>query len=797
MADGPRITTDTFELLDGTPENTRKANDQFKDITKELKNQLEDRPHFDEFIWPSVGRKNSSPYTSRPNKQSGDYWKACWLGLAHHTYREEYERPQHGLQLQFFIRSYETLSPAGIALHLNSSAPPQPRSTVHSNLRDHKEEFIDHIQSLDEFEVELGGEEWTIGELKSNWEGFLDDLNSTLNILCPLTKEEVTELGERIVPKIVDLFDDLLPLYSLLSGIELNKPPYRPAIWIEKTAVEGRDYKQSGELALGNAIWSPQRDGGGRDNYRLMRHIQPGDIIVHYVKDDNQFEGISTVESELITDFVCPPDSQWGLEDEDRLGYRFNLTNYVGFDEPVSIDRILDDEEYTDQLKQIREDNEHLFYSQYGDSFRPGEGGYLTRVPNELAEILSQTSEELDSELSNRGYRTGGLVIEPEELGNNLLANIGSDELQPDLYRVALSHLISGKNVVFYGPPGTGKTRAAQRLSEAICHESNLETANAEWTNYELIGGPKPPDWDDDPGFFTSVAQRCADRIGTESRPSWLIIDELNRANLDQAFGEVFTLLDLDYRGERPLPVNDTFVPMSFRLLATMNTYDKAQLFTLGYAFMRRFAFIKVPSLLKESDHTELVTVDENIDLDTLSLSERTQEIEDIITKAIQDHFSGSKYDYHYNSDSAIIFSHLEDQLDIQMILEEVLNDKRLQSNGYNFIEVLLLFAQEVTSRNIVEIGQALIIDAAKYVVAYATLFPERRDVSVIDEAVVSYILPQFDYYMPKLRKASTMGGDGNAEKRLDEIISIAHKLGFSGTARKLLDSKDGMRVIG
>ena len=37
-------------------------------------------------------------------------------------------------------------------------------------------------------------------------------------------------------------------------------------------------------------------------------------------------------------------------------------------------------------------------------------------------------------------------------------------------------------------------------------------------------------------------------------------------------------------------------VPKSWRLLATLNTYDKASLYQMSYAFMRRFAFVHIPA---------------------------------------------------------------------------------------------------------------------------------------------------------------------------------------------------------
>ncbi len=74
-------------------------------------------------------------------------------------------------------------------------------------------------------------------------------------------------------------------------------------------------------------------------------------------------------------------------------------------------------------------------------------------------------------------------------------------------------------------------------------------------------------------------------------------------------FGKVFSLLDLDYRIRQPLIDEETsqkldymegslHMPLSFRIVATMNTYDRSLLFSLGYAFLRRFAIVDKPSLI-------------------------------------------------------------------------------------------------------------------------------------------------------------------------------------------------------
>jgi MoxR-like ATPase len=103
----------------------------------------------------------------------------------------------------------------------------------------------------------------------------------------------------------------------------------------------------------------------------------------------------------------------------------------------------------------------------------------------------------------------------------------------------------------------------------------------------------------------------------------WLIIDELNRADFDKAFGELFTLfaggrtelpyLDAGVRVavraesfEGPINASDVVVSENWRMLATMNTADKSSLFQLSYAFMRRFAFIEVP-VPSDTAYVELI----------------------------------------------------------------------------------------------------------------------------------------------------------------------------------------------
>jgi MoxR-like ATPase len=178
----------------------------------------------------------------------------------------------------------------------------------------------------------------------------------------------------------------------------------------------------------------------------------------------------------------------------------------------------------------------------------------------------------------------------------------------------ALAALASGKHVIFIGPPGCGKTELAKCLCKTLGIPSFTATATSEWTTSDTIGGYFPtiekseessPVLDFRPGIIS----RAIDN------DEWLIIDEINRADIDKAFGELFTalggttvrlpfqkriddnLLDVVLGLEQSLVEEDVYkirISDSWRLIGTMNSFDKASLYQLSFAFMRRFAFVSV-----------------------------------------------------------------------------------------------------------------------------------------------------------------------------------------------------------
>lgn len=167
---------------------------------------------------------------------------------------------------------------------------------------------------------------------------------------------------------------------------------------------------------------------------------------------------------------------------------------------------------------------------------------------------------------------------------------------------IILLNLFSGKNVLLVGPPGSGKTSFLKDLLGELGVAYAIVTGNPEWTHFDTIGGVIPGRSIGEEfvkkGFIYKVIEESVEKL-KNGELYWLILDEINRANVDLAFGKFFTLLDPAHREKEKLEIYghegvkaSITVPFSFRVLATMNNYDRALLFKLGYALTRRFAVI-------------------------------------------------------------------------------------------------------------------------------------------------------------------------------------------------------------
>ena len=167
------------------------------------------------------------------------------------------------------------------------------------------------------------------------------------------------------------------------------------------------------------------------------------------------------------------------------------------------------------------------------------------------------------------------------------------------------------KNLILQGPPGTGKTWLGRKLAYAMLEDSSDETITAVQfhpsTSYEdFIEGFRPASDGHlrlQPGPFLKAVRAASD---DEGRKHFIIIEEINRGNPAQIFGEMLTLLEADKRNaESALTTiyspdsEPIYLPENLYVIGTMNQADRS-LAMVDMALRRRFAFVDLQPQFNE-----------------------------------------------------------------------------------------------------------------------------------------------------------------------------------------------------
>ena len=171
-----------------------------------------------------------------------------------------------------------------------------------------------------------------------------------------------------------------------------------------------------------------------------------------------------------------------------------------------------------------------------------------------------------------------------------------------------LERLYTRKNLILQGPPGTGKTWIAKRLAYALMGERDGSRVRAVQfhpnLSYEdFVRGWRPSG--DGKLVLADGVFMDAIRAARNSPTACfiVIIEEINRGNPAQIFGELLTLLEADKREPREAlelcyPDADgkrrpVYVPKNLFVIGTMNVADRS-LALVDLAFRRRFAFVRL-----------------------------------------------------------------------------------------------------------------------------------------------------------------------------------------------------------
>lgn len=204
-------------------------------------------------------------------------------------------------------------------------------------------------------------------------------LSKTLRSLLLPNSDEV-HWENRIRQARRKLVDEQIVDNSQYGEWSLRSRP-KKKYWIEKSFVSGRPDRMDGPHALGRSLWSPTRDRDDGDGYRLMRLVQPGDVVFH-LTDNSSIVGASVVASRADPTLVGLPGTDWAS----RPCYNVELEQYEALRRPLHRDKFLGNPALRDRLLSIRSKHENLFYTKLLELH---EGAYLTEAPGELINLLN------------------------------------------------------------------------------------------------------------------------------------------------------------------------------------------------------------------------------------------------------------------------------------------------------------------------------------------------------------------------------------------------------------------------
>jgi len=346
-----------------------------------------------------------------------------------------------------------------------------------------------------------------------------------------------------------------------------------------------------------------------------------------------------------------------------------------------------------------------------------------------------------------------------KELAKVLLIN--DDKLEE-----IISALIMGKSVLLTGAVGTGKTHLATILPEIAWKEyggyhSMVYTATSDWTTQNVIGGIIPK-VDSDKKIIYEIQKGCVTNTvslnwkeGTSKskerdpyeatnieedlqkfRGVWLVIDEFNRANIDKAFGQLFTSIEYKKMQVPTIDPGESFeeliIPDDYRIIGTLNTADKHYLHSLSDALKRRFSIIEIPIPDYEEKEKELYFV----------IKKATHNLDATVNLVL--------------SDEQKTFVRGKGDADAENIVDT--------------LYTLMTFIREIKP-----LGTALLISMLRFMIVNHSLdLVEKKDWdSSLDSALVTSIIPQIEdlnYWTLKVIRAALCGNLENFFENDPEI---------------------------
>ena len=205
-----------------------------------------------------------------------------------------------------------------------------------------------------------------------------------------------------------------------------------------------------------------------------------------------------------------------------------------------------------------------------------------------------------------------------------LLDNVASNLIEKNAHSVSIRVYGNGNQKIFFGTPGSGKSFHVSGIVDGHEKFTFRTTFHPDYDYASFVGTYKPVK-DEEKGELTysfipqSFTNAYVTAWKNPDEPVYLVIEEINRGNCAQIFGDLFQLLDRDEQGESEYPISvdadlrhylesekalgkehngikdgKIKLPKNLHILATMNTSDQS-LFPMDSAFKRRWEWEYVP----------------------------------------------------------------------------------------------------------------------------------------------------------------------------------------------------------
>lgn len=310
-------------------------------------------------------------------------------------------------------------------------------------------------------------------------------------------------------------------------------------------------------------------------------------------------------------------------DNEVKIKVYFNVLNFVDNNEMVNQKKIKFTEpiiqtiELLNQLKSISENKSHFYVEALlSNAGYHGVSLKKWKLNKELIYDVLFIDTLFNLYIFDNNSETS-IYCEFIQNGNEIQENISTPTIENSTQ--------DPNNVIYFGSPGTGKSHKTDEITNGKVVQK--VTFHPDYDYHSFVGGYKPTMEGDKiaykfvPQIFTKIYVDAWKNLvsADETKLFYLQIEEINRGNCAEIFGDLFQLLDRDKNGFSKYEVSaeeelykfllsvDGFggdhdgirggklrFPNNLKIIATMNTSDQS-LFPMDSAFKRRWDWIYVP----------------------------------------------------------------------------------------------------------------------------------------------------------------------------------------------------------